>query len=29
MRASIYNAMPVKGVEELVNFMGEFEVQNK
>ncbi|MFV0528835.1 MAG: 3-phosphoserine/phosphohydroxythreonine transaminase [Lachnospiraceae bacterium] len=25
MRASIYNAMPIKGVEELVNFMREFE----
>jgi phosphoserine aminotransferase len=25
MRASIYNAMPVEGVEALVGFMGEFE----
>lgn len=25
MRASIYNAMPVEGVEKLVQFMGEFE----
>ena len=25
MRASIYNAMPVEGVEELVKFMKEFE----
>jgi phosphoserine aminotransferase len=24
MRASIYNAMPLEGVQELVNFMGEF-----
>ena len=28
MRASIYNAMPMKGVEELVGFMGEFEKRN-
>ena len=25
MRASIYNAMPVEGVEKLVEFMTEFE----
>ena len=25
MRASIYNAMPVEGVQALVNFMKEFE----
>jgi phosphoserine aminotransferase len=25
MRASIYNAMPLKGVERLIEFMGEFE----
>lgn len=28
MRASIYNAMPVEGVEALVKFMGEFEAAN-
>ncbi len=28
MRASIYNAMPVEGVEKLVAFMGEFEKNN-
>ena len=28
MRASIYNAMPVEGVEKLVKFMGEFEARN-
>ncbi len=28
MRASIYNAMPIEGVEKLVAFMGEFEKQN-
>ncbi|MDP4121061.1 MAG: 3-phosphoserine/phosphohydroxythreonine aminotransferase, partial [Bacillota bacterium] len=28
MRASIYNAMPVKGVEDLVKFMAEFEKAN-
>lgn len=28
MRASIYNAMPIEGVEALVKFMGEFETQN-
>jgi phosphoserine aminotransferase len=25
MRASIYNAMPLEGVERLIAFMGEFE----
>ena len=29
MRASIYNAMPIKGVKQLVNFMGEFEAAHK
>ncbi len=29
MRASIYNAMPIEGVQALVKFMGEFEAQNK
>ena len=28
MRASIYNAMPVAGVEALIKFMAEFEKQN-
>ena len=28
MRASIYNAMPIEGVEKLVAFMKEFEEQN-
>ncbi len=28
MRASIYNAMPLEGVEKLVDFMKEFEAQN-
>ncbi len=28
MRGSIYNAMPIEGVEKLVAFMGEFEKQN-
>ena len=28
MRASIYNAMPVEGVEKLVDFMKEFEANN-
>ena len=28
MRASIYNAMPIEGVEKLVNFMKQFEAQN-
>ena len=29
MRASIYNAMPVEGVEKLVEFMKKFEIENK
>lgn len=29
MRASIYNAMPMEGVEKLVAFMKEFEMANK
>ncbi len=29
MRASIYNAMPIEGVEKLVEFMKEFEKNNK
>lgn len=29
MRASIYNAMPVEGVETLIEFMKKFELQNK
>ena len=29
MRASIYNAMPVEGVKKLVEFMSEFERNNK
>ena len=29
MRASIYNAMPIAGVEALVDFMTEFEKKNK
>ena len=29
MRASIYNAMPTKGVEKLVEFMKDFETKNK
>ena len=29
MRASIYNAMPLEGVENLVGFMEEFEKKNK
>ena len=28
MRASIYNAMPVEGVEKLVEFMKAFEKEN-
>ena len=28
MRASIYNAMPLEGVEKLVAFMAEFEKNN-
>ena len=29
MRASIYNAMPIEGVEKLVEFMKKFENDNK
>lgn len=29
MRASMYNAMPVEGVEKLVEFMKKFEIENK
>lgn len=29
MRASIYNAMPVEGVNTLIDFMKKFEVENK
>lgn len=29
MRASIYNAMPIEGVEKLVKFMKEFEEAHK
>lgn len=29
MRASIYNAMPIEGVEKLVEFMANFEAENK
>ena len=29
MRASIYNAMPVEGVEALINFMKKFEKENR
>ena len=29
MRASIYNAMPIEGVEKLVKFMADFETKNK
>ena len=28
MRASIYNAMPIEGVEKLVAFMRKFEAEN-
>jgi phosphoserine aminotransferase len=28
MRASIYNAMPMAGVQTLVDYMSEFEKQN-
>jgi phosphoserine aminotransferase len=28
MRASIYNAMPVEGVQALVDFMNKFEKEN-
>ena len=29
MRASIYNAMPVEGVEKLIGFMKKFAEENK
>ena len=29
MRASIYNAMPIEGVQALVDFMDKFEKNNK
>ena len=29
MRASIYNAMPMEGVERLVQFMEKFEKENR
>ena len=29
MRASIYNAMPIEGVQALVAFMKDFEEKNK
>ena len=29
MRASIYNAMPMEGVEKLVQFMEKFEKENR
>lgn len=29
MRASIYNAMPIEGVEKLLDFMKKFEINNK
>ena len=29
MRASIYNAMPMEGVKALVEFMKDFEANNK
>ena len=29
MRASLYNAMPIEGVEKLVEFMKKFEEENK
>ena len=29
MRASIYNAMPLEGVEKLVDFMKKFESENR
>jgi phosphoserine aminotransferase len=28
MRASIYNAMPIEGVHDLIEFMTEFEAKN-
>ena len=29
MRASIYNAMPIEGVEKLIEFMKKFEAENQ
>ena len=29
MRASIYNAMPIEGVEKLIDFMKKFAEENK
>ena len=29
MRASIYNAMPIEGIEKLIAFMKKFEKENK
>ena len=29
MRASIYNAMPIEGVQKLVEFMAKFEAENR
>ena len=29
MRASIYNAMPIEGVQKLVAFMEQFEKENR
>lgn len=29
IRASIYNAMPIEGVEKLIAFMKDFEIANK
>ncbi|MBQ7605310.1 MAG: 3-phosphoserine/phosphohydroxythreonine aminotransferase, partial [Firmicutes bacterium] len=29
MRASIYNAMPMEGVDKLIEFMKKFEAENK
>ena len=29
MRASIYNAMPMEGVDTLIDFMKKFEAENK
>jgi len=29
MRASIYNAMPMEGVDDLIDFMKKFEAENK
>ena len=29
MRASIYNAMPIEGVEKLVAFMKDFEAKHE